>query len=213
MNIRDHQLYKIWNKVPVDYYQTGTKSNILQMAWHHLKINSAKKILKGHQFSKILDAGCASGFMLFKIYQAFPNAKYFGIDVYSKAISYAKKTYPDITFKTAFAHNLPFTNDYFDVILFYETIEHVEDPIKTLKELKRVLKKGGILILAMDSGNWLFRFVWFVWENTKGKIWQEAHLHPFHYTELEEVIKKAKLKIEKKFFTHLGMEITFVLKK
>jgi ubiquinone/menaquinone biosynthesis C-methylase UbiE len=213
MKTNSHHLYKVWQKMPVDYYQVGTKSNFLQMIWHLLKISSAKKILRNYKFIRVLDVGCASGYMISQIAKEFPKAKYFGVDVYDQAILYGKSKYPEINFKTAFADNLPFKNNFFDAIIFYETIEHVEDPLKTLRELKRVLKKDGVLILAMDSGNWLFRVVWFFWENTKGRIWQDAHLHPFHHTELLEVVEKSGLKIEKKLFTHLGMEVTFVLRK
>ena len=42
----------------------------------------------------------------------------------------------------------------------------------------------GVFILAMDSGSWLFRVVWFIWENTTGKVWKGAHLHPFNHEQL-----------------------------
>ncbi len=133
--------------------------------------------------------------------------------MYQKAIEYAKKRYPQITFLVADAHKLPFKANSFDLVVSYETIEHVTDPPKILAEIRRVLKDNGLTIIAMDSGNWLFRIVWFIWERSKGKIWQGAHLHPFHHTELEQTIKDSRFIVKEKIFTHLGMEVTFVLKK
>lgn len=211
--LSDHQLYKVWSQVPVDYYQTGFKKSLLQKLWHTSKIKLAQKILRKIDFKNCLDVGCASGFMVSEIAKLFPKASYTGIDIYDKAVEYASKTYPQIKFKLASADKLPFKDSTFDAILFYETIEHVEDPLKCLKEIRRVLKKNGTFILSMDSGNWLFRIVWFFWENTKGKIWRGAHLHPFHHSELERIIKKSKFKIKRRFFTFFGMEVTFVLKK
>lgn len=208
-----HNLYDIWNKVPVNYYQLGTKKNIFQRIWHQHKIDSASKEMSNLKFDTVLDVGSASGYMLNELSKKYAQAKYSGIDVYDKAIEYAKKQYPHIDFKIASANKLPFKDSSFDLILFYETIEHVEDPVECLKEIKRVLKKDGTLILAMDSGSMLFRTVWFVWEKTFGRVWQEAHLHPFTHTELEELIKESGLKIKDKFFTFLGMEVTFILKK
>lgn len=210
---RNHKFYNIWNQVPVTYYQKGIKHNILQKIWHTKKINLAKTILSQIEFKKCLDIGCASGYMTNQISNIFPNAEYFGIDIYDKAISYAKKTYQHINFKVAFAEKLPFKDKSFDLILFYETIEHVENPLEALLEAKRALNEKGTLLLTMDSGNFLFRIVWFVWEKTKGKVWQGAHIHPFHHNELKKLIKKAKFKIIKKIFSHLGMEVTFVLRK
>lgn len=195
------------------YYQEGVRKNPLQKLWHNSKIKLAKKLLKRLQFKNCLDVGCASGYMVSEIASAFPEAEYFGVDIYDKAIEHARQTYPNIKFKVASADKLPFKDSSFDLILFYETIEHVERPEDCLKEIRRVLKKNGTLILTMDSGSWLFRIVWFIWENTRGKIWKGAHLHPFHHGQLERIIKKARFRIRNKIFSNLGMEVTFVVKK
>lgn len=211
--MKNHKLYSIWDQVPVTYYQRGVKRNLFQWLWHNHKIKMAKQILNGIKFKNCLDVGCASGYMISQIAHLFPQAKYFGIDIYDKAIEYAKKTYHNIEFKVAAADKLPFQNNTFDLIIFYETIEHVENPVDCLREIKRVLKKDGTFILTMDSGNLLFRIVWFFWENTKGKIWQGAHLHPFHHTELEQLVSNSGFKIRNKIFSFLGMEVTFILSK
>lgn len=211
--LRNHKLYKVWSQVPVTYYQQGTKNNFLQKLWHTHKIKLAQRIIGKIKFQNCLDVGCASGYMVSEISKVFPHAKYFGIDIYDKAIEYAKKNFPHIKFKVAFASKLPFNSNHFDLILFYETIEHVEDPKECLREIKRVLKKDGRLILTMDSGSLLFKIVWFVWENTKGRIWRGAHLHPFHHQQLEQIIEDAGFKIRNKIFSFLNMEVTFVLSK
>ena len=219
--MRKHKLYSIWSAVPVTYYQKGVKGNLFQRVWHTQKINLATRIIKDIKFKNCLDVGCAIGYMLNQIQKAFPEKKYIGVDVYDKAIKFAQKSYPEISFKIAAADKLPFKDNSFDLSLCYETIEHVEDPEGCLKEIKRVLKKGGVLILAMDSGNWMFRIVWFIWEKTTGKVWDGAHLHPFNHHELEQIILKSGFKMNKfsdspikqKLFSHHGMEVVFVLKK
>lgn len=213
MTPQKHRLYTIWSKVPPDYYQKGVRSNVFQWVWHRIKISNTKKLLQKINFNSCLDIGCASGYMLSEITKAYPKAEYFGIDVYDKAITLGKKLYPRIHFRVASADKIPSKNNSFDLILFYETIEHVEDPMKSLKEIRRVMKKGGHLILAMDSGNLLFRTIWFFWEKTLGRVWGEAHLHPFHHLQLEQLLRSAGFKIKQKLFTHLGMEVVFVLSK
>lgn len=206
-------LVKIWNQVPVDYYQKETKKNIIKKLWHNEKINILRELIGHFEPDKILDVGCASGYMANEISKIFPNASMYGIDVYDKAINYGKKKYPKIKFEVADAHNLPFPKDTFDLVVSYETIEHVVDPLKILKEMKSVLKNEGLAIVAMDSGNWLFRIIWWISEKTFTRVWQNAHLHPFKQTELEATIKKSGFKIIKKHFSHFGMEVSFLLKK
>lgn len=208
-----HPFYLVWSQVPVDYYQSGIKKNFFQKIWHTRKISLAKKIIKELKFNYCLDVGCASGYMIAQIAKEFPLAKYIGVDIYDKAIRYAKVKYPNIGFKIASSENLPYKNGSFDLILFYETIEHVDNPKEALREIQRVLKKNGTLILTMDSGSLLFRIIWWFWENSTGKVWQGAHLHPFTHKELEQLIVDSKYKIKRKIFSHLGMEVTFVLNR
>lgn len=54
------------------------------------------------------------------------------------------------------AINIPFKNDYFDVVMLYDLLEHVDDDILVLKETKRVLKEGGVAILTVPS----YKFMW-----------------------------------------------------
>lgn len=211
--IKNHKLYNIWDQVPVTYYQRGISGNLFQKIWHGKKIALAKKIIKQIKFENCLDVGCASGYMVSEIYKVNPRAKYFGIDVYERAIKYAQVKYPHINFRAASAENLPFKNDTMDLVICYETLEHIENPTLSLKEIKRVLGKNGTFVLAMDSGSLLFKLVWLIWENTTGRVWKGSHLHPFRHKELDKIIINSGFKIKDKRFSHLGMEVTYVLKK
>ena len=205
------QLTKIWNQVPENYYEVEIANNPLKKFWHDQKIKTFEKLVKEKDFKNILDVGCASGRMANEISKIYPKAKITAIDVYKKTINYGKKTYPHIKFIQADAHKLPFNKNSFDLVINYEVIEHVVDPLTVLKEIRRVIKNKGTAIVTMDSGNWLFRIVWWISEKTISKVWQGAHLHPFKHTELEKVIKKAGFKIKRKYFSHFGMEVSFVL--
>lgn len=207
------KLQEIWKQVPIDYYDKGIKINLLQKIWHNNKLRIFKTLLMNYHPKNIIDIGCASGTFTYQISKIFPNSNIIGMDSYKEVIDYAKEKYPSLEFTVADAHKLPFKDNSFDLTVCYETIEHVIDPRKVLTEIYRVTKVNGNIILAMDSGSWLFRIVWWIWERTKGKVWRNAHLHPFHHSELEQLIKQAKFKIIKKRFSHIGMEVSFVLKK
>lgn len=210
---KNKKLSEIWKQTPPDYYDQGIKNNIFQYLWHTNKIRVFKKILKDKKFSKILDVGCAGGLMTGKILSFFPKSRIIGVDVYSDAIKFAKYKYPSVKFYKANAHKLPFPDNSFNLIVCYETIEHVFNPQKVLEEIHRLAKKNSTIILAMDSGNLMFRFIWWFWEKTKGKVWKGAHLHPFHYNQLEKLIKKVKFKKIDKKFSHFRLEVIFIIKK
>lgn len=206
-------LKQIWYQVPADYYQKGIKNNIFQWIWHTQKFLTFKKLIGKTTFKKILDVGCADGTFANRVSKVLPQAIITGVDVYPKSIEFGKKTYPHINFVLADAHSLPFKDNSFDLIICYETIEHVINPKQVLENLRLLLKNEGRAIIVMDSGNWLFRIVWWIWEKNKGRVWDGAHLHPFHHNELEKLIRGVGFRIIKKRFSHLGMEVSFVVKK
>ena len=211
--MRKKDFNKILNSVPPDYYQKGIKNNLLQKYWHSTKINFSLRLLSKISFKNCLEVGSASGYMISEIAKRYPQVKFHAIDPYEAAIKFAKKQYPHINFVKAEAEKLPFKNNQFDLILCYETIEHVRNPQKAIFEMKRVLKKRGKFILAMDSGTFAFQIIWFVWERTYGRAWQKAHLNPYHHSDLENLILQSGFKIVDRYFTHFGLEIVFVLEK
>jgi ubiquinone/menaquinone biosynthesis C-methylase UbiE len=160
----------------------------------------------------ILEIGCASGHLTSLLADLFPKAKVTGIDIYTPAIKAAKSRFPHINFKVADAQKLPFASDTFDLVLTSETIEHVLDPAQMLHEIGRVLKSSGKALIEMDSGSLLFRLIWFGWSRWgKGRVWKEAHLHPFTSEELESLIKNNGLDVSSKVLSHLGMAVTFLV--
>lgn len=210
---KSKKIEDIWNQVPPDYYEKGVRENILQRIWHENKLSTFKKIITGLNFKNILDIGCAGGTITNNISHIFPQAKITGVDVYPRAIEYGRRKYPDIKFVLGDAQNIPFKNKSFDLVVCYETLEHLINPLEALREIKRVLKSDGVALIAMDSGSLLFQIVWWFWEKTKGKVWQGAHINPYNHSTLETVIKKAGFKIKLKQFSHLGMEVSFLLIK
>ncbi len=206
------KLVKIWGQVPADYYDQGMAKNPLQKLWHTKKLSQVMKFLPEDRDEKlqVLDVGCSSAILTNEISKNLKKSKVFGLDSYKAAIDFAKKKYPHITFVTGDAHKLPFKNNFFNIVICTETLEHVTDPKKSLKEINRVLKKDGQAIISMDSGSLPFRVIWYFWTKTTGKVWENAHLHEFNAKILENLIREAGFKIKKKEKSHLGMAITFL---
>jgi ubiquinone/menaquinone biosynthesis C-methylase UbiE len=202
-------LKKIWHTVPPDYYQKGTKNNLLQYLWHRNKLRAVKSLIDQPPRS-ILDVGCASGWFLSRLRAYFPKASCTGVDVYPQAIKFGKAAYPQIKFAVADAHRLPFKNRSFDTIVCTEVLEHVVNPLKVLREIRRVAAPQARIIIEMDSGNWLFNLVWSIWTNLRGRVWQEAHLQVFTAAKLKNLIIASGMQIETEKYFSLGMAVVFL---
>lgn len=204
----------IIEQVPPNYYQKGIRENLLQRLWHINKLNEVLKACRTQsRVNNILDVGCASGWLISQIAHRYPKASCSGIDIYDKAIKYAKRKYPHIEFKVADAHKLPFKSNAFDLVVCTEVLEHVDDPRSVLFEIKRVLKNKGTAVIELDSGSLLFSIVWYLWRKSKGRIWNESHAHSFNIRKLEKMILSCDFKIIKKEKFNLGMAMIFTVIK
>tara|TARA_B100001057_G_C22565852_1_gene839152 strand:+ start:188 stop:847 length:660 start_codon:yes stop_codon:yes gene_type:complete len=112
-----------------------------------------------NEHNTILDIGI--GFVPHKDYLKKSFKTYYGIDIKSalNAEEFIKKNYPDIIFKYYDGKKLPFDDETIDRIIISHVLEHILEPEKFLYEMMRVLKKGGIVSIALpcDPGL-LYRF-------------------------------------------------------
>jgi len=104
------------------------------------------------QKSKVLDIGCAFG----RDTKFFTNNGFdtTGIDLSENMIKKAKSFSPSSKFYVMDMQNLDFDNQSFDGIWCSATLLHLnkDDAITALKEIKRVLKKSGIIYLNLKEG-------------------------------------------------------------
>lgn len=205
------ELTKIWLQVPPEYYEKGIKNNLFQKAWHEGKWRTIKNLTKG-KYRRILDVGCASGWLTARMACLFPKAEVFGVDVSEKMCQKAKVIHPEVKFIQADAHKLPFRKGSLDLIIATEVLEHVVDPLAVLLEMKRVLSKTGEIIISMDAGNLLFNSIWFFWTKGKGRVWKNSHLHRFNVRELRQLFLKAGFYIEKEQYFNYGLAVAFKLR-
>lgn len=102
---------------------------------------------------RVLDAACGEG------YGADILAKYasevIGIDICQESIEWAAQNYTkeNLEFQISSIEKLPFSDNSFDVVVSFETIEHVNEEIQNsfLKEIARVLKKDGVLLISTPN--------------------------------------------------------------
>lgn len=112
---------------------------------------------KSKDFKKILDLGCGLG--RHSIYFAEKDFEVNSVDLSDYGVNYlkewAKKENLDIKAEVCDMLNLPFKDETFDCIIAYNVIYHTDTEgfMKSIEEIKRILKKGGELFLTLLSKN------------------------------------------------------------
>jgi SAM-dependent methyltransferase len=107
----------------------------------------ARRFLQVSPSDDILEVGCHSGYFC-RHYLIGRARKVRGVDIDPAAIEHAKALDGDEYYTCCNSNALPFADDEFDKVLCADTLEHVDDVGGTIREIARVLRPGGLLVLT-----------------------------------------------------------------
>jgi len=112
---------------------------------HYHRYTMVHEWVKG---KSVLDAACGEGYGSHLLATAAKSVV--GVDLSEAAINHANKTYQqkNLQFKQADVLQLGFPDNSFDVVVSFETLEHITEHEQLIKEFKRVLKSDGVLIIS-----------------------------------------------------------------
>ena len=198
---------ELHKNVPPDWYYSSIKENVLQRYWHKRRFEEVGKLIEPVD-GTVLDIGCADGVFTKVILDKTGANKIIAIDVLKSSIDWAKKHWKrnkKMLFKVGDIHKLDYNASYFDAVFAFEVLEHVHEPLMVLKEMRRVLNKGGYIIVLVPTENFIFRIVWFFWTKYRGKIWNDTHIQNYRNNRLNRVIEESGFKIIKDKRFLLGM--------
>lgn len=186
-----------------DWIEATDKLRGLESFFHKLRERAILKIInKYKKGEKFLDAGCGTGLIL----RHLPKGSV-GIDINPRNIKRAKKHVPFAKIMEADIEKTPFRNNEFSTIICTEVLEHLPNPKVALLELKRVLKKEGIIIGSVPSTSpvWFLRFL----SSTCPR--GEPYHRNYRKEELVDLFEGFKISYLKR--ANLGMSYFFVLEK
>lgn len=154
----------------------------------------ALKEVKG----KVLDMGCGVGDFCEAINFYRPDLEVYGIDISKKAIEVAKTRVKNAKFEVSDAQKLPFKDSFFDAVLCFDLIEHIQFPQKALKEAYRVLKPGGIFQGHIPIEDNIFTLEGILTKlGWKGKEIYGGHLHHFTKLQVKKMLEENNFRILK----------------
>ena len=115
------------------------------------------KFLQEGKFNRILDVGTGSGNFVGLLNNLYTDyEEIIGIDTHERSLEMAKKNFQDgrIVFENMDALEMSYEDDSFDLVCLSNSLHHLSDPSAIFKEMERVLKPGGKLIVSeMVSDN------------------------------------------------------------
>ncbi len=135
------------------------------------------------QVSGILDVGCGTGANL-EMLANYGATK--GVDVSDEALSFCKKR--GLTnVEKGLAESLPFEDGIFDLVTAFDVVEHLDDDVKGLREMRRVLNDNGKALFFVPA----FMFLWGVQDDVS------HHRRRYNKKEFIEKLKNAGFEIER----------------
>ncbi len=105
-----------------------------------------RRLLGRRKDVALLDIGCSCGFLLKVAGDAGWAAS--GTDISEREIAYARTRYRVNAVQAQFPESLPFESGTFDVITMFDVLEHLVDPTAGLRECRRLLADGGLLVVG-----------------------------------------------------------------
>lgn len=166
-------------------------SKYLQDKRSRLRKNRRKlKLLEKIQGGKgrILDIGCGLG--LFVKNASDVGWIAYGVDFDRDLVEYGKKTF-NINLHCGMLEKAKFPSEYFNVITMFNLLDHIREPVVFLKEVGRILKRGGIIYLNVhDVMGWKAQRYGKQW----GAYCPPGHLYYYSYETLRKLLSKTGLR-------------------
>ncbi len=122
-------------------------------AKRHLLTKTVKNVVKNLKGDvRLLDGGCGTGVSLVELNRIVPSV---GIEKFQEGLKLCKKRNLK-NLISAELQELPFKNESFDVVLAMDALDHVDNDVAVLKEMNRIAKEQGYLLIHVPA----FMFLW-----------------------------------------------------
>lgn len=161
------------------------------------------QLLQNKNNIKILDYGCNTGYFLHFIKKRYPNKNFelCGADINEHALRYAEHKYKQFNFFQI--NDELFNKEKFDIIILSHVLEHVADTKTFLRNIKKILKDSGELIIAVPQERvrgdcTIFQLLY----NIIRLRFENPHLVNYKYCELEKMLNQHGFLIKHHCFTH-----------
>ena len=171
-----------------DQYQKG---GLGRWYWDYRDEKAISCIQDKHS---ILDICCGEGITLEKLIKRFPDKDIKGIDYIQRNVEICKKHKLPVEYGSVY--DLKISDNSVDCVIFLEVIEHLTDYKKALREIYRVLKHNGSLIIIFPN-DLTFKLARILTLKFKEAFYNPGHVRQWAPKIMEETLKRLGFKILK----------------
>jgi ubiquinone/menaquinone biosynthesis C-methylase UbiE len=112
---------------------------------------------------RLIDCGCGPGSITIDLAEYVAPGEVIGVDLREDALIHARelalrRRVSTVTFRVADIRELPYPADSFDAAFACAVIQHLATPIEALREVRRVLRPGGVMGIVDGSSPIVFRY-------------------------------------------------------
>ena len=146
---------------------------------------------------RILDVGCGTGANLLMLSQ-YGEAE--GVDISEDALAFCRERGLDKV-KLGAGEELPYEDATFDLVTAFDVVEHMDDDLAGLKEMRRVLRPGGHALIFVPT----FMFLWGLQDDVSN------HRRRYRLPELRRVLEQAGFEIERSSYANITFFMPILL--
>lgn len=155
-------------------------------------VRQLTRYLHGKQAPVVLEIGCSSGFLLKDISTELPQAVLVGADVVKAPLYRLAEQLPNVPLMRFDLLKCPLPDSTFDAVVLLNVLEHIEDDVRALRQVFRLLKPGGVAVIEVPAGPHLY------------DVYDRALMHFRRYAMPELVEKLEDIGFEVTRKSHLG---------
>jgi ubiquinone/menaquinone biosynthesis C-methylase UbiE len=175
------------------YFNISSQNkNVRGFEESNANLDRLNMLLTQKKQGRLLELGCGTGAFLSLVNNKFET---FGIDISKSAAEFGNKKF-GLNIEVGVLEDNNFSDKFFDIIVMWHLLEHLPKPYESIKEINRILKKGGIIGIEVPNVNGL------LWRLSRKK-WKGG-LHPkyhrYHFS----------VGILKNILTSTGFEIKLI---
>jgi len=146
---------------------------------------------------RILDVGCGTGANLLML-SKYGDAE--GVDISEDALAFCRERGLDKV-KLGAGEELPYEDDSFDLVTAFDVVEHMDDDLAGLREMRRVLRPGGRVLLFVPT----FMFLWGLQDDVS------HHRRRYRLSELRRVLEQAGFEVERMTYANITFFLPILL--